>query len=94
MVSDGSRKRGARAYTNWGREAPPSYARRVVVEYNRQIEMATAGRGTGSSSGAGSSAIARVPPSPPKREEKLQGAAPRIGRGYLSGDFVDDVDLD
>jgi hypothetical protein len=45
--------------------------------------------------GAGRSAIAREPLPPPKREkEEQQGAAPRAGRGYLPGDFVDDVDLD
>ena len=88
VASDGSRKRGARAYTNWGREAPPAYARHVVVEYDRQMEMAAVGRGTGSS------AIARAPLSPPKREEEPKGAAPCVGRGYMPGDFVDDVDLD
>ena len=57
--------------------------------------MAAAARGTGSSSGAGTSAIARAPLPPPKREEEeQQGAAPRAGRGLLPGDFVDDGDLD
>ena len=61
----------ARAYTNWGFEAPRAYARREVEEYDRRMEMAAAAaaaRGTGtrlyepgSSSGAGSSAIARAP---------------------------------
>jgi hypothetical protein len=64
-----------------------------VEEYDRA--MAAAARGTGSSSGAGTSAIARAPLPPPKREEEeQQGAAPRAWRGYLPGDFVDDVDLD
>jgi len=105
VASDGGRKRGARAYTNWGREAPPAYARREVEEYDRRMEMtaaAAAARGTGtrrcepgSSSGAGSSAIARAPLPPVKREEEeQQGAAPRAGRGLLPGDFVDDGDLD
>ena len=93
VASDAGRKRGARAWTNLGREVPPAYARREVEEYDRA--MAAAARGTGSSSGAGTSAIARAPLPPPKREEEeQQGAAPRAWRGYLPGDFVDDVDLD
>ena len=54
-----------------------------------------AARGTGSSSSAGSSAIARALLLQPKREEvEQQAAAPRVGRGYLPGDFIDDADLD
>ena len=95
VASDGGRKRGARAYTNWGRPAPDAYARREVEEYDREMAAKAAARGTGSSSGAGSSAIARAPLLQPKRKEvEQQAAAPRAGRWYLPGDFVNDDDLD
>jgi hypothetical protein len=81
-------------YTSWRLEAPRASAPREVEEYDRQMEMAAAARGSRSSSGAGISTIARALLQPPKRDEEEQGAAPRDGRGYLPGDFVDDVDLD
>ena len=55
---------------NWGLEARRAYARRKVEEYECQMEMGEAARGTGRSSGVGSSAIARAPLPPPKREEE------------------------
>ena len=92
VASDGGRKRGSRAYTNWGLAASPAYARREVEQYDRQIGAAGAARGVGSS--------ALLPP--PKKEEEgpeeeqreVQGAAGLAGRGYLPGDFVDEKDLD
>ena len=101
VASDAGRKRGARNYTNYGIAAPPAYTRRAVDEYDRQMEMVVTARGSryepgGSSSGTGSSAIARALLPPPKRaEEEQQGLAPRAGRvGLLPGDYVDDGDLD
>ena len=71
-----------------------------MEEYGRQMEMSVAAQGSRyeprNSSGVGSSAIARAPMRPPKREEEeQQGLAPCVGRvGRLPGDYVDDGDLD
>ena len=86
VASDGGRKRGARRFTNRGE----------VEEYGRRMEMPASDRGGSryehvSSSGAGSSSIARAPLPPPKREEEEEHA-PRPG--LLPGDFADDEHLD
>ena len=73
VASDGARKRGARKYTNYGLPAPPAYALREAVEYDRRtLEFPAAVRTPsrhehGSYSGAGGSAMAAQLP-PPKRE--------------------------
>ena len=94
-ASDAGRKRGARRYTNYGFSAPPAFARREVVEYDRRMDCAAAtGRSRyehGSSSGAGGSSMAAQLPPPKREEEEQQDHASH--HGLLPGDFATEQDL-
>ena len=88
VLSNGGRKRSARKWTNLGRTSPAKFFRRHVEDYDRRFEA-------GSSSGAGSSSVARTAPLPPpnreEEEEEEQDHPP--GTGLLPEDFADEDSL-
>ena len=87
VLSDAGRKRGAHKWTNLGRTPPHKFFCRDVEEYDRRFEA-------GSSSGAGSSSVARTAPlPPPKREEEEEERDHPPGAGLLPGDFADEDSL-